>query len=37
LERIRAMMEQRWCLEEENKKEKSRDEEEGSESSPGES
>jgi len=37
LERIGAAMEWRWGLEEKNRKEKSGDEEEGSEDSPGES
>jgi len=37
LERIRATMEQRWGLEEENRKEESGDEEEGSKDGPGES
>ena len=37
LERIGATIEQRWCLEEENGKEESRDEEEESENGPGES
>jgi len=37
LERIGAMLEQRWGLEGENKKEESGDEEEGSENGPGKS
>ena len=37
LERIGAMIEWRWSLEEENGKEESRDEEEGSEDGPRES
>ena len=37
LERIGAILEQRWDLEGENKKEESRDEEERSENSPRES
>ena len=37
LERIRAVIEQRWGLEEENEKEESKDEEKGSKDSPRES
>ena len=37
LERIGAMMEQRWGSEEESRKEENRDEEEGSKDGPGES
>jgi len=37
LERIEAMMKQRWSSEKEDRKEESRDEEEGSKDGPGES
>jgi len=37
LERIEAMMEQKWSLEEEDRKEESKDDEEGSKNGPRES